>query len=130
MANIAITDIHLDDPQPEEVLKIVKQLQEEYPYLTATIVNDEYVCIDTKWRPATDLALEVFARLKANGTIVWSELGNLGVGALYVQYVDEVLRASQQFTHDTPTNQADIDYIVRTEPLLANHVEWYEVDDE
>ena len=122
MANIAQTDIHLDDPNPQQVLKIVQQLQGEYPYLKATIIADEYVCIDTKWTPATDLALRVFKEIKANGTIAWSELGNLGVGVMYVEWVGDFIKANQSFTHDTPTNQADIDYIVKTEPLLADHV--------
>lgn len=128
MANIAQTDIHLDDPNPQQVLKIVSDLQNKYPYLNATIIADEYVCIDTKWRPATDLALEVFTRLKVNGTVTWSELGNLGVGAMTVEWVDGFLVAHQSFTHDTPRNQADIDYIIKTEPLLADHVTFMEED--
>ena len=128
MANIAQTDIILTDPRPDEVLTLAEELRDEYPYLTATIISGEYVCIDTKWKPATDLALAICERLQADATIVWSELGNHGVGCIYVQHVEGVQRASQTFTHDTPTSLADIQYIIATEPLLADHVSFMEED--
>lgn len=124
MANIANTDIFVSDPA------VLTQLAERLKDVAVDMKQDTeagHISVDTKWSPPTDIISAVCTEMMTEAKVVYSELGNIGLGLMHIRLVDGVICASTH-TFDTPTLSADLTFIKQVDTDLYEHVAWMEED--
>ncbi len=134
MANICINDIYTNDMPLQKLMEEIKAIA---PYGNTFGIDPKTifllpthpkeappVCVslDTKWTPCVDLVLKLTASLKVSLKLVYSELGNIGVGVFETHYSEGKVYSHTSFTSNTPESVADISYVIKMCPELKGHI--------
>ena len=124
MANICNTDIYVSDPD------VLTQLAERLKDVAVDMKQDTeagLISVDTEWTPPTDIISAVCTEMETEAKVVYSELGNIGLGLMHIRLVNGEIYMSTH-TFDTPSIKAELTFIESVDSDLYEHVAWMEDD--